>query len=245
MNSIPSQEQTVNTHPLDRVLPLLQGVKSQRYNSRGNPGYMACCPAHDDSDPSLELWEDDLDHHAGVYCYAGCPRKAVVEAIGLTESDLYVDGTIRRADPAAGIILLDLAADKLIHPKLLVQMGITDGHTYAGKRAVYIPYFTPDGVPYERTRIRTALIAKEGSFWNRSQAPLIPYGLERLEQARAAHSLTIVEGESDCWTLWQHGFSALGIPGAENMACIKIEYLEGVERVYIMQQSDQAGPQFA
>ncbi len=245
MTRVPHGGSTVNTHPIDRVLPLLQGVKSQRYNSRGNPGYTACCPAHNDSNPSLEIWEDDLDHHAGLCCYAGCSRKAIVEAIGLTESDLYVDGTVRRATPEDGISLLDLAADKLIYHGLLAQLGVTDDHTYKGRRAVYIPYFTQDGKPYERTRIRTALIAKEGSYWNRSEASLIPYGLERLEQARKAGYQVFVEGESDCWTLWQQGFPALGIPGAENIACLKPEYLEGIERIYIVQEPDQAGHKFA
>jgi hypothetical protein len=31
----------------------------------------------------------------------------------------------------------------------------------------------------------------------------VPYGLERLAEARSAGYLVLVEGESDCWTLWK------------------------------------------
>lgn len=227
------------THPIERILPQLKGVKEVR---SGKGGYVACCPAHNDRNPSLMVWEDQSDSHVGLKCLAGCSRKAVVEAIGLTEADLYVNG--KASQPAGGIELFDLAADKLIHPHLLDSLGITDGHIYKGKRAIYIPYKTQDGKPYERYRIRTALAAKYGSCWSDGEASLIPYGLEMLVLARASGYLVIVEGESDCWTLWQHKFPALGVPGAKLTSCIKPEHLEGIARVYIMQESDQAGQKF-
>lgn len=232
------------TKPIERFLPLLKGVKSQRYNGQGNPGSMACCPAHTDSTPSLEIWEDPLDYHIGIKCYAGCTRKAIVGALGLTEADLYVDGKTR-ATPKDGITLFDLGTDKLIRPSILAAMGVSDEHTYAGKKAVYITYYTAEGKPHERYRIRTALSAKEGSFWCKAQDEIIPYGLERLADARQAKYLVIVEGESDCWTLWLHGLSALGIPGVEFFNTIKPEYLTGIDRVYVMQEPDEAGRKFA
>ena len=111
--------------PMERVLSLLKGVKSQRYNGRGNPGSVACCPAHNDAEASLLIWEDTKDLHVGLKCFAGCTRKAIVEAIGLTESDLYIDGKEHQAAPSGGIDMYDLAADKLIHPRLLNQLGVT------------------------------------------------------------------------------------------------------------------------
>ena len=78
-----------------------------------------------------------------------------------------------------------------------------------------IPYHLPDGTLAPRYRIRTALVAKEGSRWSKGEGTIVPYGLGRLEEARKAGYLVLVEGESDCWTLWYHGFPALGLPGAE------------------------------
>src|SRR5712691_4570395 len=73
----------VSKHPIDRVLSLINARSYSR-------GYTACCPAHNDGEASLMLWEDEADGHVGVKCFAGCSRKAIVETIGLTESDLYV-----------------------------------------------------------------------------------------------------------------------------------------------------------
>ncbi len=127
--------------PLQRVLARL----SYKSYSRG---YLAQCPAHGDRHPSLMVWEDAEDLHVGLKCLTGCTRKAIVEAMGLTEPDLYVrtrPRALRRAQ--AGITMIDLAVDKLIHPNLLDQLGVTD-ITYKGHQAVCIPYYQVDGTEY-------------------------------------------------------------------------------------------------
>jgi hypothetical protein len=217
--------------PIDRVLPLFKNAKEIR---SGRGGYIVCCSAHNDRNPSLMVWEDQSDSHVGLMCFAGCSRQAIVESIGLTEADLYING--KASQPAGGIELFDLAADKLIHPGMLANLGVTDAHTFTGKRAVHIPYYTMDGKPYERYRIRTALTAVDGSAWNKIDAPLIPYGLDHLASAREAKYLILPEGESDCWSLWSHGLPALGIPGIEHYNKLKLEYLAGIENLYIIQE---------
>lgn len=42
-------------------------------------GYVACCPAHDDQDPSLSL--RDADGKVLVRCHAGCAQEAVIAAL--------------------------------------------------------------------------------------------------------------------------------------------------------------------
>jgi DNA primase len=230
----------VATHPIDSILPLLKKVKAL-HNGRG---YVACCPAHNDGNPSLTIWEDGPDH-VGLKCYAGCQHSAILEALGLTWVALYKDRK-PKPRPSTGLhSMYDLAEDKLIHPHLFDVLGITDGHVDAGKTSVHIPYYDQNGHPYERYRIRTALKAKEGSLWSKGRASLIPYGLQRLEDARKAGYLILSEGESDCWTLWFHDLPALGIPGADNTACLQAQYLEDIPRVYIVKEDDQGGLAFA
>jgi hypothetical protein len=136
--------------------------------------------------------------------------------------------------------LLDLALDKMLPWKYLLNLGVTE------KRAgcLQIPYHLPDGTPAPRHRLRTALIARQGSHWSKGQGEIVPYGLERLEAARKAGYLVIVEGESDCWTLWYHHFPALGLPGVEMVSTLKEAYLADIERVYIMREPDAAGARF-
>ena len=76
-----------------------------------------------------------------------------------------------------------------------------------------------------RQRIRTALSAKEGSTWSKGKEPLVPYGVWRLAGSRELGYLVLVEGESDCWTLWHHDLPALGLPGATMAKLLDLKYL--------------------
>ncbi len=107
-----------------------------------------------------------------------------------------------------------------------------------------IPYHLPDGTLAPRYRVRTALVAKEGSRWSKGEGTIVPYGLGRLEEARKAGYLVLVEGESDCWTLWYHGFPALGLPGAEMARTLEESMLTGIDRLYLMQEPDAGGTAF-
>ncbi|MFF4408100.1 phage/plasmid primase, P4 family [Streptomyces sp. NPDC001404] len=51
-------------------------------------GYVARCPAHDDTDPSLRIWRGE-DHTVRVHCRAGCASDDVVRAVSLTWRDLF------------------------------------------------------------------------------------------------------------------------------------------------------------
>ena len=53
--------------------------------------------------------------------------------------------------------------------------------------------------------------------------------------------MVLVEGESDCHTLWYHEIPALGIPGASNWRDEWATYLDGIEKVYAVIEPDQGG----
>lgn len=230
--------------PIDHITLLLKHTRSIK-SARG--GVTAQCPAHHDTENSLMVWEDDSDHHVGVMCFAGCSRSAICAAWGIEETDLYVQDGRSQQPKKPGLSLMDLCKEKWIHPRDLeiMQLGITEGLKYEGRSAVRIPYYQTDGTEHTRYRIRTNMVAKKGSKWSAGDDDLIPYGLQRLADARAAKYLVIVEGESDCWTLWGHRFPALGIPGAKMASKIQMEYLTGIEKVFIVQEPDPAGQKFA
>jgi hypothetical protein len=200
------------------------------------------------------IWEND-DSSVGLKCFAGCTRKEICSGLDITESDLYPQTQSRRSKKRARppVDLTALSLDKSIDPRLLYTLSITDGYTWhtpkgkQWKNVVRIPYFDLDGSEYSRARIRTALKAKDGSHWE-GTGELIPYGLHRLKDASA--SLIIVEGESDCWTLWQWGIAALGIPGATNAQCLQKEHVACFpSRVYLVREPSandqpQAGEKF-
>ncbi len=94
-------------------------------------------------------------------------------------------------------------------------------------------------------RFRTSLSKSEDGAddrfrWRRGSKAM-PYGLWRMERARQAGYVVLVEGESDCHTLWHHGVEALGVPGAGNWKEEWAEHLEGVEKVYAVIEPDEGG----
>ncbi|MGC8592348.1 hypothetical protein [Acidithiobacillus sp.] len=69
--------------PIDRVLSRLDRVKST------GPGkWQALCPAHDDKRPSLSVKEAD-DGKVLLKCWTGCGAAEIVNALGLSLSDLF------------------------------------------------------------------------------------------------------------------------------------------------------------
>ena len=51
-------------------------------------GWIACCPAHDDRNPSLSITDGD-DGKVLLHCHAGCSVDQIVSAAGLDLKDLF------------------------------------------------------------------------------------------------------------------------------------------------------------
>lgn len=68
---------------IEEFVQRLQGVKG-----KGQDKYMACCPAHEDRDPSLSVTVSSSGKIL-VHCWAGCSALDVVQAMGLQLSDLF------------------------------------------------------------------------------------------------------------------------------------------------------------
>ena len=70
--------------PVSKLLDRLDGI-------RGRDGkWIAKCPAHDDRGPSLSVGVGDRGQVL-VHCFTGCDVEAIVKAVGLEMSDLFVD----------------------------------------------------------------------------------------------------------------------------------------------------------
>jgi hypothetical protein len=76
--------------------------------------------------------------------------------------------------------------------------------------------------------------------WRSGDKP-VSHGLKLLGEARKASFMVLVEGESDCHTLWYHEIPALGIPGASNWHDRWAACLDGIEKVFAFIEPDQGG----
>lgn len=135
----------------------------------------------------------------------------------------------------------DLARVKRLPLEFLRELAVKDV-----ANGVAIEYRLMDGSLAPRQRIRLSPPGeKNRSIWDNQPGAIVPYGLDRLPEAYNAGFIVIVEGESDCWTLWQHGYPALGIPGATMVRTLQPEYLnDEVGKTFIVQEPGDAGKVF-
>lgn len=64
----------------------LKHVKEQ-----ANGSYMACCPSHDDHNPSLSIGLSPDGKRILVHCFTGCPEEKILSSLGLKKSDLFIN----------------------------------------------------------------------------------------------------------------------------------------------------------
>jgi AAA domain len=139
---------------------------------------------------------------------------------------------------AMRVTVTALAAAKKLPVEALYAIGLESERD----RGVTIPYFDASGQKVAVKR-RTALAAKDGSFWPRG-LPLMAYGLWRLHGAQKIRKLILVEGESDCWVMWHHLRPCLGIPGAGAAIALTAEALDCIDDLYVVIEPDRGGETF-
>jgi hypothetical protein len=142
------------------------------------------------------------------------------------------------AHPEHGCTLKEYSEVKKLPEGYLRGLGLRDV-TYFEKSAVRIPY--PDEEGQEAAvRFRVSLDSAEKFRWRSGNQPL-PYGLSLLREARRAGHVVLVEGESDCHTLWFYEMLAFGIPGASNWRDEWASHLDGIEKIYAIIEPDHGG----
>jgi hypothetical protein len=150
--------------------------------------------------------------------------------------------TAQHSDAPRACTLAAYAEAKRLPVEFLSGLGLTDVHLQ-GSPAIRIPYRCEDGADGPvRFRVRLHRLEDgDGRFsWRKGSKPTL-YGLDRLSSARAAGHVVLVEGESDCHTLWHHGVPALGIPGAGTWRDEWAKHLTGIETVYFVVEPDHGG----
>jgi len=72
------------------VTPVEVVLSKLPHARRSGDSWRAACPAHDGSRPDSLKVREGRDHEALLYCFAGCPLRDVVSAMGLEMRDLFV-----------------------------------------------------------------------------------------------------------------------------------------------------------
>jgi hypothetical protein len=142
-----------------------------------------------------------------------------------------------------GLTLEAYSLAKKLPIEFLAKLGLeTIANPYrSNAMALAIPYYRGDGVLF-RKRIRQTLHKQPDGkdkrmLWDkRDDKPgAILYGLEQLP-ARGLCLVLLVEGESDCHTLWHRERDAVGVPGAGNYSPARDDKeLDGFEIIALIE----------
>jgi Protein of unknown function (DUF3631) len=172
----------------------------------------------------------------------GCDfSKASVRAAELIDRTDLIRGDDKKDKAAAlpGCSIADYAAAKRLPEEFLRSLGLADS-VYARAPAIRISYRGTAGTEMA-VRYRVALDGADKFRWAKG-ARAVPYGLDRLGEAKDAGFVVIVEGESDAQTLWLHGFPAIGLPGATTWNEDRdAPLLDGINTIYIVIEPDTGG----
>lgn len=208
----------------EKVLAALEARAAVKSPDR-NGNYQTLCPFHEETRPSFSFHPEK-----GYKCFA-CNAKggvrALAEHLGIDSGPL----TVEQIAEAKGIPVQWLSDNKIARQ---------------GRGGVEIPYLNEQGEEVAiRTRLNLCKLKSDNRFiWEKGK-PVMPYGLWLLEEQKALRNMTIVvEGESDCWTLWHNGFPAIGIPGARNWKKSWARYFSGFGNLYVWVEQDEAGRGF-
>jgi hypothetical protein len=219
--------------PIQQILDLLENVR------QSSQGYTALCPAHSDTESSLSLAECD-DGRVLLNCFAGCPVEEILEAMGLKIPDLFPAKSVKAVEKPTnrtGLSLEQYAEAKRLPPDFLRELRL--GTVYLqGVPAVSMPYLDVNGEA-AASRFRLSMKGEPRFIWRRGSKPCL-YGLWRTEENEAEY-ICLVEGESDCQTLWLHRFPALGLPGAATWQEKWAERFDQFKRIYILIERDKGG----
>ena len=246
---------------IDEFLGKLQGVTSD-----GKGGWMACCPAHDDHNPSMHV-NVGADGRILVKCYAGCTTADIVAALRLKMRDLMPEGaTGRGADKgkAKSKAKPSKAATGRKSADSAKSAAKVAGPTFAArkkrpsKHVCYYNYEREDGAIVFRVDRRVFTDAKGGKTF-RQQSPdpnapggwtfgvasqgveYIPYQLPRIRKAaESGKSVVICEGEKDvCTIIKRLGLAATcNAKGAGKWSTGFGKYFEGVKSILIIADKD-------
>lgn len=84
--------------------------RCQKVKRTGRGTWIACCPAHDDKNPSMTVRELE-DGRVLVHCFAGCSVENILSAVSLDFDALFPDklqddgaAALRRPFPAADVL---------------------------------------------------------------------------------------------------------------------------------------------
>lgn len=202
------------------------------------------CPFHNEKNPSFGI-KIKTGQYKCLSCgvtgnawtflqeYKGMTKEQANKTI-LDFAGIKTESKSRAKKPA--FTVEEYAAAKQLDVVKLYEYGLKNA-----TKGIAVLYMDEKG-NLVATRYRHSLKGAVRFSWMKG-SKVHPYGLWRLQEARKKGFVVLVEGESDCHTLWQYDIPALGTPGADTFQSAWAAYLKDLD-VYLFKEPDQGGETF-
>ncbi len=154
---------------------------------KAGSGYIACCPAHEDENPSLSISEGS-DKKILLNCFAGCTTQAICTSLNLEVSDLFNASMTSYLPPMRITYSYKDETGQELYRKIRMEPGI------GGKnKSFYSERIADDGTTHH----------------NLNGVRRVLYNLPEVMQGIAeGNQIFLVEGEKDADKLTSHGLIA-------------------------------------
>ena len=80
---------------VERLIAKLAMVKEVKPRRDHQQSWIACCPAHDDSSPSLQV-DVGASGNTLIHCWSGCSVEEVCDSVGIKMVSLFPDDDYRQ-----------------------------------------------------------------------------------------------------------------------------------------------------
>lgn len=228
---------------IEEFLGKLEGVHED-----GHGGWMACCPAHGDVNPSLHI-NLGQDGRILLKCFSGCTAEEICHAVGLELKDIMPDNG---REPKRG----RKAKAKPVKASPRPSSEAAKKEKDYGRHVCYYEYHNETGAIAYRVDRR---IKKDGTKAFYQQHPdenskygwtwgvasqgiqVLPFRLpELLAAAKDGKTVVIAEGEKDVLNIVNrlHLAATCNSGGAGKWQASFASYLQGVPRVLIVADND-------
>ena len=191
--------------------------KTGKTAKKSGTGYSTCCPAHEDTTPSLSISEGS-DGKILLHCFAGCTVKSICEKLGIDITDLFVMDF--KKEPHRTIYSYQDEGGQELYRKVRTEPGLN------GKSKGF--HFEHDD-------------AMGQTIYNLQGCRKVLYHLPQLLKGIADNNpIYLVEGEKEADKLSSYGLIATTAPESLKWLDTFIESLKGAD-VVILYDMDKTG----
>ena len=226
---------------------------------------MICCPYHQDSTPSGQIYHGDSTKILGYYKCLGCGARRTWNQLaadmgwqtfsGVKPDDRFASAlseVVAEDDTnTTSFELSDLPKGKYwrtFSTKFLTKIGCQLGTYESGRRFVYLPVIVGGRergyirAAMKKTPDRPSYLNKKGNWSKKYGLFPFDYSIKLMEKLDTT-TMVLVEGPRDALRLLSHRIPAMSILGTQTWTSNKARLLElhGVRRALLMFDGDPAG----